>query len=155
MSVVVKFVEPTIEMVESIASDMRQADVDEIWESSGSRPLDGLMSSWKASKLVTVVVIDDVPCVMLGLVITDTISGAGIPWLLGTNEALKHKREFLRLVPDVIDEMFELCTLLYNYVHVKNRVSVVWLKRIGFKFDKAVPIGANKEMFYKFSLSRG
>jgi hypothetical protein len=153
--VVVKFVEPTVEMVELIASDMRQADAIEIWESSRVLPFAGLMRSWKASKLVAVVTIDDVPCVMMGLVVTDAISGAGVPWLLGTNEALKHKREFLKLVPSVIDEMFEVCAILYNYVHVKNRVSVVWLKRIGFKFDKAVPIGANKEMFYKFSLSRG
>jgi len=150
----VKFVEPTVELIELIASDMRQADVDEIWASHHSTPIEALMSGWELSGYSVIVTVNDEPCVMLGVVVNDLLSGIGSVWLLGTDNALKHKRCFLTLVPDVIDEMLNICPMLYNHVHFKNIVSIKWLKRVGFTFDEPAPHGLDNELFYKFHIER-
>lgn len=150
----VKFVKPTRELVEAIAADMRQADAAEVWASSHYTPVEAMMSSWEASDRSMIVTVNNEPCVMIGLVIRDILSGAGIPWLLGTDNALKYKRHFLTQVPDVIDEMLAICPRLYNYVHARNKISVNWLKRIGFTIDEPVPFGCDNELFHKFHLER-
>jgi len=152
--VAVKFVKPTTDLVEAIAADMRQQDIDEVWASDRKTPLDALRMGWEASHRSVIVMIDDVPCVMIGLVIHDILSGSGVPWLLGTDSALKHRREFITLVPQIIDEMLDTCPRLHNYVHVDNTVSVRWLKRIGFTLDPPIPYGRGGEMFHKFYLER-
>lgn len=154
MSEVVKFVKPTRELIEALAADMRQADVDEIWASNHHTPIEALMNGLAKSDRSVIVTVDDEPCVMLGLVIRDILSGAGVPWLLGTETALKHKRKFLTQVPVVIDEMLTICPRLFNYVHVDNKVSIKWLKRIGFTIDEPVPYGRDNELFHKFHLER-
>jgi len=150
----VKFIKPTRELVEAIAADMRQADIDEVWASNHYTPAEAMLSSWKASDRSMIVTVNNEPCVMIGLVIRDILSGGGIPWLLGTENALKYKRYFLTQVPDVIDEMLTICPRLYNYVHAKNKISVNWLKRIGFIIDEPVPFGCDNELFHRFHLER-
>ena len=148
----VKFVKPTQELVEAIAADMRQADADEVWASNRNTPIEALMKGWEISNYTTVVTVNDEPCVMIGLAIRDILSGSGVPWLLGTENALKYKRQFITQVPAVISEMLDICPRLYNYVHVKNKVSIKWLKLIGFTLEDPLPCGPNNELFYKFYL---
>jgi hypothetical protein len=154
MSEEVKFVKPTPELMQVIASDMRQADVDEVWASNQYTPLEALHEGFKRSELSVVVTVNDEPCVMLGLVVHSALTGSGIPWLLGTNNALNYKRNFFTQVPDVIDAMLDVCPRLFNYVHVENKVSIRWLKRIGFTFDDPIPYGHSGELFHKFYLER-
>ena len=150
----VKFLEPTYELIKAIAADMRQADADEVWASNHHTPIEALMDGWKISDRSVIVMVNDEPCVMIGLVIRDILSGAGIPWLLGTENALKYKRHFLTQVPAVINEMLTVCPRLFNYVHVENTISIKWLKRIGFTLDKPLPYGRDNELFHKFYLER-
>lgn len=150
----VKYVKPTIELVEEIARNMRQADIDEVWASDNLTPLEALMSSWERSKYTVVITVNGEACVMLGLVIHDMLSGHGVPWLLGTDNALKYKRAFSTEVPAVMDEMLRTCSKLHNYVHSKNRISIMWLKRIGFTIGEPEPYGAEKEIFHKFYIER-
>ena len=154
MSVVFKFIEPTREHIEVIATNMRQADVDEVWASNCHTPLESLIVGWNISDYSAIAMVDDEPCVMLGLVIRDILSGTGAPWLLGTENALKHRRHFITQVPAVIDEMLNICPVLFNYVHVKNRISIRWLKRIGFVIDEPLSYGVGSELFHKFHLER-
>ncbi len=151
---VVTFVEPNEEYIRVIADDMREADRAEIWASHRSTPLDSLMLGWKRSTSSVVVCVDGKPCVMLGLVIHDILTGTGIPWLLGTETALKHKREFFKLSPPVVDEMLETCPRLFNYVHDQNKVSIKWLQWVGFTIDDPEPIGVAGEMFHRFHMEK-
>ena len=150
----VKFVKPTNELIYVLADDMRQADVDEIWASNHDTPVEALLKGWMLSERSVVVTVNDEPCVMIGLVIRDILAGSGVPWLLGTENALKYKRHFIKQVPAVINEMLNICPKLFNYVHVENRISINWLKRIGFTFDEPLPYGYEKELFHKFHLER-
>lgn len=133
---------------------MRQADVDEVWASHHKTPLESLLEGWNAPGYSVIVTINDEPCAMLGVTLCDVLSGNGIPWLLGTENALKYKRYFITLVPAVIDEMLDICPNLYNYVHIKNVTSIKWLKYIGFTFDEPIPYGCEKELFHKFYIKR-
>jgi len=150
----VEFIKPTYELVEAIANDMRQADADEVWASNHHTPLEALLISWKLSHRSVIVVVDNEPCVMIGLVIRDILSGMGVPWMLGTNAALKHKRHFIKQVPGIIEQMLDICPKLVNYVHGKNEVSIDWLKRIGFTVDEPMRCGPDMELFHKFYLER-
>ena len=45
----VKFTKPTKELIEAIAADMRQADIDEIWASNHHTPIESLIQGWELS----------------------------------------------------------------------------------------------------------
>lgn len=154
MSAEIKFVEPDEGMILDIAMDMRQQDIDEVWASSHRTPVESLIKGWDESKFSTIVTVDGSPVVMLGLVVRDILSGVGVPWLLGTNKSLNYKREFITQVPRVVDEMLNICPMLYNYVHVKNTISIRWLRKIGFTFDEPIQHGPDNELFCKFYLHR-
>lgn len=151
----VKFVEPTMEMVETIARDMRQADKDEVWASNHHGPYESLIKGWAVSDYASVALSDDgEPLAMLGLVKRDLLTGSGVVWLLGTNESMKYKKEFLKQTKQVIDDMLTICPRLCNMVHNKNKSSITWLKWLGFKLDDPEPYGPENELFHRFYLER-
>lgn len=151
----VEFLKPTQELITHVAENMRPADAAEVWASSRLTPLEALERSWRASDMSAVVSVNGEPCAMLGLVVSSILGDEGIPWLLSTEQALKHKREFLKLVPGVISEMLSSCSYLFNYVHCENTVSTKWLKRIGFTMCDPAPYGPDGELFLKFHIRRG
>lgn len=151
---VVKFIKPTEAAIQLIAADMRDADVAEIWASHRHTPIDALMRGWELSDLSVIVECDGVPCTMLGLVVDCVLTGSGTPWLLSSNHALKYKREFLIQSPPVIEQMLDTCPRLSNHVHTKNRVSIRWLKWLGFTIEEPLPVGIDKELFHRFHLEK-
>jgi len=150
----IEFVRPTVEMVESIAADMRQADIDEVWASNHHTPLESMMKGWEASDFSTVAMCDGEPLVMIGLVKRDVLSGSGVVWMLGANRAMKYKKEFFRQTKPVIDEMLTICPRLCNMVHEKNTGSIQWLKWLGFTIGEPIPHGSDGELFRRFYLER-
>lgn len=150
----IEWVKPTRALVESIAEDMRLADVDEVWASSHHKPLESLMKGWGVSDLVTVAVHNGEPLVMIGLVKRDLLTGSGVVWMLGANRALKHKKEFFKQTKPIIDEMLTVCPRLCNMVHSKNTSSIMWLKWLGFTIDEPTPHGPDGELFHRFHLER-
>ena len=150
----VEFVQPTVELLESIASDMRQADIDEVWASNHHTPLESLMIGWRMSDFSTVVMGGGEPLVVIGLVKQDILTGSGVIWMLGANRALKFRREFFRQTKPVINEMLTICPRLCNMVHGKNTTSIQWLKWLGFTIGEPVTYGPDNELFHRFHLER-
>lgn len=150
----IEFIKPTKELVEMIAEDMRPEDVAEVWASDHNTPLESLMGGWRMSNFATVAAVEGVPLAMFGLVKRDILSGSGIIWMLGSNEAKKYRREFLTLTPPVIDEMLAICPRLCNMVHTKNRASVRWLKWLGFTIEEPEVHGPDQELFHRFHIER-
>lgn len=150
----VEFVKPTQELVQQIAADMRPSDAVEVWASHRHTPLEALMYGWSASDFSTVVTHEGAPLAMLGVCKRDILTGSGIVWLLATNEAMKHRREFLRLTHDVLGEMLRICPRLCNFVHTKNRDSIRWLRWMGFIIEDPMPYGPAGELFHRFYLER-
>lgn len=144
----------SVEAIEYVAENMREADAEEVWASSMSTPKEALLSSIAVSDYVNVAYADDTPLVIFGLVKGDVLSGRGTPWLLGTEDALKYKRQFLLQTPAVIREMLTICPVLENFVHDKNRVSIRWLRWLGFTIEAPQATGVNGEMFHRFYMRK-
>lgn len=138
-----------------VADHMREADVVEVMASGGFTPYEALDISIAKSQFAAVAWVDDEPCAVYGLIVQDALSGVGVPWMLATENALKHRREFLKQSPGIITQMLNICPTLYNYVHAENTTSIRWLKWLGFEFEDALPLGQNGELFHRFYRERG
>jgi len=150
----INWVEPTLSMVTSISEDMRQADAEEVWASNHHTPLESLLKGWELSDFVTIAEHNNDPLVMIGLVKRDILTGSGVIWMLGTNKALEHRREFFRQTKPIINEMLTICPRLCNMVHSKNINSIQWLKWLGFTIDEPIAHGPDDELFHRFHLER-
>lgn len=148
----IEFVKPTLEMVESIAADMRKSDAIEVWASNHHTPLEAMMQSWELSDFSAVAMCNGEPLAMLGLVKRDVLTGSGVVWMLGANRSMNYKREFFRQSRPIINEMLTICPRLCNMVHEKNTSSIRWLKWLGFAIDEPVPHGPDGELFHPFFL---
>ena len=54
----------------------------------------------------------------------------------------------------VLDIMLEMYPRLENFVHLKNHVSVRWLKRLGFSFDEPIVLPQSGEEFVRFHMEK-
>lgn len=149
----VKLTRITPEILQFIAENMREEDKTEVILSGAKDPMDALETVVRHSHF-TLAVIADVPLTVLGLRKMDIMQGVGVPWLLSAEQALQHKREFLLQSPPVIEEMLNICPTLINYVHAENRLSIRWLKWLGFEIGDPEPIGLNGAEFCRFMKER-
>lgn len=133
---------------------MRAADIAEL-DACGTTPHKALARGAIVSdECVTVVGSEGEILVIYGVAPGCRLTGMGRPWLLGTDAALNYKREFLTMPKTVIPAMLTHYDRLENYVHVENRISVRWLKLLGFKMDDPVENRITGEKFMRFSLKR-
>lgn len=149
---VVRYERPTEALVEHIAANMREADVKEVWASGDHTPLSALQFSIDESEYSTVAIIDDIPVAVFGLAVSGILTTYGVPWMLGTDDVVLKRRAFLPNSKRVIEQMLAIAPYLYNYAHADNKVSIRWLKWLGFKFDDAAPYGPHGEPFRRFSM---
>lgn len=151
----IKYVCPTDSLVQEIADTMRIEDTDEVWASHHHTPLEALNFGWKVSDYVAVAVKNGEPLVMLGLVKRDILTGGGTVWLLGSENALNHKIDFLRQSRPMLKELLSICPRLSNRVHAKNTKSIEWLKWMGFKVSETPEIyGKDQQYFYNFFIEK-
>ena len=150
----VKFVAPTTKRLRYIADHMRDEDVAEVWASNNHTPWESIDVSMSMTDWAVVIEANGIPLAVLGLRRANMLTGSGVPWLLSSEDALDHKRSFLELTGPVIQEMLDKCPRLVNYVHVENKLSVRWLKWLGFKLDDPVMNPATGAMFRRFHMER-
>ena len=151
----VRFVNPTPFDLTYIANTMRSGDIDEVWASHNATPFEALKISINASEYCVVALADDEPVAVFGLIVRDMLTGTGCPWLLGSESVKNYRRELLEYSPQVVSEMLEICPRLYNYVDVRNKPSIRWLKWLGFEFEPATPYGVEGLPFHRFYRTRG
>jgi hypothetical protein len=129
---------------------MRQADVDEV-AASGKEPYLALADSLNSSIMAWTGLVDDEPVCVFGVAPLDILSGIGSPWLLGTGFLPRYAMTFLRMNKAYVQKMSELFPHLENYVDARNKLSIRWLKWLGFQFDaQPVPYGIWGTPFYRF-----
>ena len=150
MTSVVKYVKPNAELLQYVEDNMREIDKLECREMSGNSPIDALNKGIELSQYATVVVIDNEPCAVVGLSIVSAVNGLGVPWLLATESAVRNKRVFVNNAKQGVDDMRTVCPNLVNYVHEDNKLSIRWLKWMGFTIEESQPLGFNGAMFRRF-----
>ena len=150
-----RYVPTIVEHLRHVADNMRFEDVEELRVSSGETPLRALMNSFDVSdQTITGLTPSGEAVGIFGIGPICRVTGKGAPWMLGTDKLLKYRRELLLDPPAALEGMLDLYPRLENYIHVKNKKSVRWLKRLGFKMDKPITLPTSGEDFMRFYMTR-
>lgn len=90
---------------------------------------------------------DDIICVGNGM---ETDVGFVI-WLFATEASKQHKRAFLTVSSQYVDDWKANHDVLYSYVYAENDLSKNWLPMMGFKINpEPEACGVNGELFHYF-----
>lgn len=139
-----------------VSDNMRPEDIEEC-EAGGLNHFDALRLSFERSDVAyTLITPDDVPCAILG-VSPSPLQGMGIIWMLGTDGIRKHKITFLRNSLPGLQRLYDETgyEALYNYTYAKNKLHHAWLRWLGFKFIREVPMPPYDQPFYEFVRLKG
>lgn len=145
----VRHLKPTPEHLMYLDEHLRAADRAECQATLGEKAEIAVTHSAVYSDLTWVSVdAEGTPICAYGLTLLEDVA---VPWLLGTDEMWKYRRELVRDARQWVDEQAERFGPLENFVHADNAVHVRWLKHLGFRFDaKPYPLGLDGELFYRF-----
>ena len=136
--------------IEPIAANMRDADVLEIWLAGHRTPYQAMQEGFDMSVKAWTIMEGDTPIGMFGVSSVELLGNMGIPWLLGTDEMLNIKRQFVRESAKYLAEAHKLYPRLANFVHAGNVESLRWLMWLGFDFDGPIKAGPDGAEFFKF-----
>lgn len=145
-------VEATLEHVEAMLPNVRQADIEEVYAASGMRIDQGLVTSFRMSMLCWAGLVDGEVACIFGVCPANMLGRRGIPWLLGTDLIEQHATAFLRRNRRYIRIMLAMYNHLENHVDCRNAASIAWLKWLGFQFDEPAPYGHLRMPFMRFEL---
>lgn len=137
-----------------VASNMRQADREEVAASSGKSPFEALEFSLSRSSVSRTVLVDGVPAGMFGCGDLNILTNVGSPWLLATDDIASSRRQFLAASVDWRDQLLQRYSTLRNVVDDRNLASIRWLKWLGFSFSEAFPIRKGGPAFRLFEMRR-
>lgn len=93
---------------------------------------------------------DNRPIAMFGVGDVNILAGVGSPWMLGTPEIERHVMTFLRQCPYWVGQLLQGYTVLRNCVDDRNKLSIRWLKWLGFEVGK--PVVFKGHMFRMFEM---
>lgn len=131
----------TVDHARLMAPRLVLHDVAEDWVRSGLNPQDVPEFSVRRSPHAWAgMVNDDIAC-LFGIASESALSVSGMPWLLTTSLIYQHKMAFLRRSRPFICEALNLYPVLEGFVDPRHKLSVLWLKWLGFKFDDATSEG--------------
>ena len=150
----IELARPTSDDIHYIIENMCAADADEVWASHRHTPKQAVEGGVAMSDYVSVARYDGVPIGIYGLVVRDILGGEGVPWMLTTDGMRRAGRELLTVVPRGIDEMFRVCDRLSNHVYTENKMSIRWLRRLGFIIEPPLPVGMGGELFHEFHMTK-
>ena len=135
----------------ALAPRLRKADLAELQAVASVAPLDALVASLEASVRPLTVVLDDQPIAMFGAVPMEGEPATAAVWLLGTDDLLEIKWQFLRESKRWLKEIHGPYALLWNYVDARNEVHIKWLQWMGFSFlCREEKFGVEGRPFYEF-----
>ena len=133
-----------------MAHRMRKIDVQEVWASSRSRPLEALVNSIKESERARTGLVDGEIACMFGVCRKNLMGDEGVIWLLGTDLLKKHAIKFLRENKKEIVDISSKFTIIENYCDSRNKVTLKWLRWLGFTIEEAQPYGIYNLPFHHF-----
>lgn len=138
---------------DALRINVRAVDCREIWRMSMSDPEVALKRAISMSRESYTATFGGDIIGIFGVRTASVINRVGTPWLLGSDLITTVPFEFLAQSKEYIEKLKVGYTLLQNYVDVENRVSIRWLRWLGFKIDKnAVPYGLTQKPFRRFTM---
>tara|TARA_B110000438_G_scaffold210106_1_gene202040 strand:+ start:111 stop:569 length:459 start_codon:yes stop_codon:yes gene_type:complete len=131
-------------VVNAIAQQLRQADIDEVLRMGYKSGFDAVMESVKASTEDCYIVIDNhtqSPFCIFGVCNQST---APAPWLLCSDKIHKHKKSLLREAKPILNAFKEKYGRLSNYVSVNHDESIKFIHHLGFEFGEIADFNNHK-----------
>jgi len=143
-------VKAELEHCNPIASDMRESDRMEVWQSNGRDPLSAITESLGCSPLHCCTMMwHNEPVGMFGV---GYRNGIGSPWLLATTSFPQWKRHLVRITKPHTTEWHIRYPILVNFTSLENGMSLKWLKYGGFAIhDDVIHEGRNGGRFVMFT----
>tara|TARA_B100000795_G_C22698922_1_gene398789 strand:- start:71 stop:529 length:459 start_codon:yes stop_codon:yes gene_type:complete len=140
--------EATRQDVEELSEKMRKADAEEVMASSGLTPIQALTKGFELSKGLSIIHKDE----LIGMFgVAEVGEDIGSPWMLGSDKIPEIKKDLLTQALDWVIRTNKEYPLLVNYVDVRNKVAIRWLKFLGFSFVRKIPYyGVGRVPFYEF-----
>lgn len=127
----IEFVPASPAHIGTLAARMRDIDRHEC-AIMGHSAKQALRMSMRYSTVAWTAKVDGRPEAMFGASTVSLLDGEGSPWMLMTDDALRHARAMLQDGRRYVDTLQGLFPLLRNNVHADNAASIKWLQKLGF-----------------------
>jgi len=145
----------TMALAMDMAPFMREEDVAEVRASAGFDPQEALEASVRWSAQSYAARFDGELAAIFGIGPASFLSGVGIPWLLCTPTLLRHPHTFHRASQAFVAAWLDEYTSLEQMVDLRNRVSLRWLKHLGFTIEAPQSWGVERRLFCPVHIERG
>ena len=136
------------EDVKYLSKNLRKCDEEELKAFANLSPQSALTQGLIFSELPIVVVNNNKPVAMFGVVPEGDL---GLIWFLGTDELKDLSLPFLKECRDVVRMFSKKYKVLGNFVFAENDLHIKWLRWCGFKFiNLHKRFGYEQKPFYEF-----
>lgn len=133
----------TGEDLSHIARHLRKQDRVEVEAATGKSAERVLFDSWRSSKGTWIARVDGVPACLYGIAAHDSFEGFGVPWMVGTDEMLRHQRALIFDAKKWVEKMQAQYPTLINATHARNTAAIRWLRWLGFQFTPEVTVNGH------------
>jgi hypothetical protein len=141
--------------ITSLKDNLRSTTIDELWAVHHFTPEQSLFYSFSHSVFCFSIITDNEVLAMGGILRPqDLLVKEAAIWFLTSQKLDKVERTFLRQCRNFIKTMLELYPVLYNYVDIRNKPAILWLKWIGAEFGEIIPFGVDNRMFQYFTFKK-
>ncbi|MGE4194720.1 MAG: hypothetical protein AB7E51_15140 [Pseudodesulfovibrio sp.] len=144
------------EHIPYVAGNMRAEEVAEVWAAGHATPGEALERALAASDMAWTVFEGerDVPMAMFGRVRPSLMADTGALWCLVTDDVSRWKVPFAKRSREYVAVMLNDVERLENYIDVRCRGGIVWLRWLGALLDDPKPMGPDKMLFQRFEIRR-
>ena len=144
-----------IEDIASLKDALRSSTIDELWACHHFTPEQSLFWSMSNSVFCFSIVVEGEILAMGGILRPkDIMADRARLWFLSSQKLDKVERTFLRQCRDFMHTMLEYYLILENWVDVRNKPAILWLKWIGAEFGDVAPFGVDNRLFQHFEFKR-
>ncbi len=136
-----------------VGQHLRRGDYDELYAATGTDPVHTVVKSFEAHPESCYIFRwdkNDAPLAIWGCV-PAFVNGLAVPWMVATPDAMRYPREIITISREFTKEWNDQYPLLVNYVDARNKISIRWLKSMGYSFIQLhAEYGFAKIPFWEF-----
>jgi hypothetical protein len=147
------FREARTDDIDALAPHMRAIDALECKLVGGHEPREALENALDVSSRAKAWEVGGVVQCLYGCAPVSFLSDEASIWLLGRDSIKEHARAFLKVSKGEVEDVSLGFERLFNVVHAHNRLSIRWLKWLGFAFGEGIEVQGHP--FLPFELARG
>lgn len=133
---------------------LKPEDVQEVYYSHDLKPDEAIKMSLDKSIVAMTVLMDGKPEILFGINPVSLLGSHGVVWMLSSERIKDINIRFARHCRQYIDWFLKFYPVLFNYVSVENKTSIIWLKKLGAKFESPVNYGVHNKLFRRFEFTR-